>query len=148
MITEKLKQIGDVIGLDKFLYIIIYYLFISCSNDTKSLAITRDAFITSPGIYFFKGNTLKLSNIDNGCYVFSLKKTKDDLTYINADINKCFNKNMFWSLYIDNDKNIWFFNSDYRTNAVWFSKENYKKHDFIRENIKLPVKFKEKIENH
>ncbi|NPA10213.1 MAG: hypothetical protein GXO46_14645 [Chlorobi bacterium] len=144
-----LKQVEVVIDLDyKKIILVVFIFFFSCSDTMKSSVITEEEFITVPGIYYFNGNTLKLSNIDNGCYTFSLKKRKENIIYIDGNINECFNKNSFWSIFIDEKKNVWFFNSDYGNSSVWLSQENYKQHNFIKEKMILPEKFSEKIKIH
>lgn len=150
MITKKSKRLEDVIELGgKKLFLILSLCFlIHCNNKQNTSVIRGKTFITSSGIYFFNGRTLKLANIDGECYAFSLKTTKVDQILINADINKCFSKNIFWSLYIDEFENIWFYNSDYGNSFVYFSNNNYEKHDFVKEKIKLPTEFLKKVKKH
>lgn len=142
MIIRALKE--GVIDVVKF--VLIIFMMIGCSNsDNGSKIIKGNTFITSKGIYYFNGLTLKISEIDTGCLVFSLKQTKQDNILIYGDIFKCFNKNQKWCLYIDEDDNIWFYNSDYQQSYVWIANESYKKYDYLLEKIRIPKEFEQKL---
>lgn len=144
MIKQKLREVG--IGAVSLL---LFVIFISSCSKGKIAAkyIKDDVFISSTGRYYFNGLTLKLSEIDGQCLVYSLKETKSNRIIIGGDIFSCFSKNQKWCLYIDENYNIWFYNTDYQNNYVWIAKENYRKHDFVLDKIKPPIKFKQKISN-
>lgn len=139
---QALKEVGTYVV--KFLLILC--VMTGCSHsDNESKIIKGNTFITSKGIYYFNGLTLKISEIDKGCLVFSLKETKKDNVLIYGDIFKCFSKNQKWCLYLDEDDNIWFYNSDYQESYVWIAHENYKKYDYVLEKIRLPKEFEQNL---
>ncbi|GAB1856714.1 hypothetical protein MHTCC0001_15500 [Flavobacteriaceae bacterium MHTCC 0001] len=126
-------------------FFITIILLVSCKNNNdKIYNITPDHIISMPGIYYVKNYKISVKEFKNGSLVFAISDKKNKL-YFQQSILESFNKLSLWGLYVDENDNLWFFNSDYNKTDVWIrnddSSTGYEKKNFCKEQLALPARF-------
>lgn len=138
--------------MTKYLYIVLTLCFLSCSNSEQKKYSIHGGFIVEAGLYkFIDSNNLRrnviLKEFKDGSTIFAITDLKNKMLF-QQNINLTFSKYHYWCLYVDNDVNIWYYNSDYSlTKAVIFNEEtdSYEEKDFCELKLNLPIEFLERI---
>lgn len=131
--------------MGKITLIITLFLLISCdknsnfirdNNDKKSgVFVKRNTFINSPGLYYFRDIDIVVKEFKEGTIVYGLFDLHSKLLY-QRNINASISNHMKWTIYIDNQGQIWFYNADYQETNVFVVEGE--KSTFIKDKNKLP----------
>lgn len=128
--------------------LIISFLFISC-NEYKIKRIQVNTFINEKGIYYINENRIIVKEFDNGSLTYGVVDNRSNTLYQLGILNS-FSKKSNWLLYVDFDKNIWFYNSDYQFYSVLLKNKtdnNYAYKEIIYSKDSIPKDLKERIKN-
>ncbi len=140
------------VRLMKTLYLLSIILFISCGNSELKRENIKPGFINKPGKYNIlnpnqKHRTVILKEFKDESLILAIMDSKNKILY-QQNLNESFSKYHYWCLYVDNDINIWFYNSDYGSSkAIIFNNEtgSYEIKDFCETRQSLPKDFKKEL---
>lgn len=130
--------------MGKFTLIIIsLFLIISCNKNSNYTRNNKDTgtfvknntFINSPGIYYFRDISIVVKEFKDNTIVYGVFDYYNKLLY-QRNINNSISNYMKWTVYIDNQGQIWFYNVDYQETNVFIIQG--KKGIFIKDKNKLP----------
>ncbi|GAB0156596.1 hypothetical protein CHRYSEOSP005_18620 [Chryseobacterium sp. Alg-005] len=129
--------------MGKIKIIIALFLLISCDNNSnftrnnknRGVFIKQNTFINSPGRYYFRDLTIIVKEFKDDTIVYGVFDYYNNLLY-QRNINTPISSHMKWTIYIDNQGQIWFYNVDYQETNVFIIEE--KKGTFIKDKNKLP----------
>ncbi|MBF7091548.1 hypothetical protein IUY40_08345 [Flavobacterium sp. ALJ2] len=141
--------------MKKNLLFLLFLLFVSCNKSELKRQQIKSGFINKPGVYSVFQNDLETKKI-------FLKQIKDEhLIFVISDIHNkiLFQQNSnnpfstftpynYWCLYVDEQANVWFYNSDDSPKVILFNPETklYEAKDFCRTKLLLPKEFRKKLE--
>lgn len=133
--------------LKKYFFISMLVLINSC-NESKDniMPFYNGGFVKAEGTYKVPKYNLKLVETKSGL-LFGISDKKNKLLY-QSDIFKAFSQHAFWSLYIDEDFNVWVYNSDYQETVVLFfdeQKMKFSTKDYCKDKLNLPKEFKKSL---
>jgi hypothetical protein len=140
-------------------FLILFLCLISCrKNENGTYFIKPDSFIIQPGKYYFNNKMLQIKEFEDGSFTFGIANNRNQAIY-QLSLFQSFSNLQKWVLYLDNDGNVWFHDSDTgRALMLEFMFEpsvsrmiNQDKqikcivHDYLKEKLTLPEKFKKEV---
>ena len=131
------------------LNIILILLFVSCNNSKESYKSIESGFLYETGIYHIPGKdrNILFKELKDGSKIFAVRNRKNKILF-QQSLNETFSAHHYWALYVDQNADIWFYNSDYMSyRAILFNQktQEYEINDLCRFKIKLPLEFKKEI---
>lgn len=123
------------------LLVLFIISFLSCNTKSSNGKI-ENGFVKKEGTYFFNKKRIKLAELKDGSLTFAIID-KDGQLLLQHNLFLSFNKNQKWALYIDNNENIWFYNSDFGETMVWLKEDSsrYIQYDYCTKDITIPPDF-------
>lgn len=126
-------------------------LFLSCNNSQLTYKSIKSGFLYEAGIYSVLGKDRKIliKELKDGSKIFAITNRNQKILF-QQSLNQTFSAYHYWTLYVDKNADIWYYNSDYMShNGILFNKETqqYEMKDFCKLKLKLPIEFKTEIED-
>ncbi|WP_261512641.1 hypothetical protein [Chryseobacterium paludis] len=130
--------------MERFILIVVsLFLLISCEknsnftrdNKNSGVFIKKNTFINSPGLYYGRDISIVVKEFKDGTIVYGIFDINNDLLY-QRNINNSISNHMKWTIYADNNNQIWFYNADYQETNVFVVEG--KKGTFIKNKNSLP----------
>ncbi|MDR2238440.1 MAG: hypothetical protein LBE92_20120 [Chryseobacterium sp.] len=129
--------------MGKITIIIALFMMISCDKNSDFMRnnketgkfVKKNTFIDSPGIYYFRDINIIVKEFKDDTIVYGISDYYNNLLY-QRNINNSISNHMKWTIYIDNQSQIWFYNTDYQEINVFITEG--KKYIFIKDKNKLP----------
>jgi hypothetical protein len=137
----------------KIIFILLVFQFLnSCGNSPLDSYRIKSGFISEPGIYNifkpeFKSVNIVIKEFKDNSKIFAIRDYKNKVLF-QQNINESFSKYHYYCLFVDENANIWFYNSDYGSSQVIMFNENTKQYemkDFCEEKFKLPTEFEKEL---
>lgn len=129
------------------------FLFTTCNKNSQENSFhLKKGFILKPGIYYWNlKNTIIVKNIDNTGKVFAVLDKKRNVIY-QQPITHSFSDIHYYSMFVDEKRNIYYYNSDIGDQIALIWNNNLNKYDTIKnfcsQKISLPKEFREEIQPH
>ncbi|WP_289665917.1 hypothetical protein [Flavobacterium panacagri] len=138
-----------------FIYLVFPLLFmilISCKNDELILKNIKSGFLYEAGIYTIpsKNRNILIKELKDGSLLFAIRNSKSKILF-QQSLDETFSPYHYWMLYVDNNANVWYYNSDYiSSKAILFNEETqqFTVEDFCSVKLQLPLEFKKRIKSH
>ena len=137
----------------KSVLILLVSLFLnSCGNSPPERYSIKSGFISEPGIYHifppkFKSKNIIFKEFKDGSKIFAITDSMNKILF-QQSINETFSKYHYWCLFVDENANIWFYNSDYSSTKAIILNEKTKKYemkDFCEVELNLPTEFRNEL---
>lgn len=88
------------------------------NNKDKAIFIKNNTFIKSPGIYYFRDVSIIIKEFKDDTIVYGIFDYNNNLLY-QRNINTSISNYMKWTIYIDKQGQIWFYNADYQETSIF-----------------------------
>ncbi|OCA72455.1 hypothetical protein BBI01_10050 [Chryseobacterium artocarpi] len=129
--------------MGKITIILMLFLIISCdrsnsyAKNDKNLGVfvKENTFISSPGIYYFRDFSIVVKEFKDDTIIYGVFDYYNNLLY-QRNINVPISNYMKWTIYIDNQGRLWFYNTDYQETNILVVKRD--KTTFVKDLRKLP----------
>lgn len=134
-----------------FFPILLLSLFISCGDPGLDYKNLKSGFIYEAGIYSnpYQQRNLLVKELKDGSLIFAIRNSKNKILF-QQSLNQTFSKYHYWSLYVDINFDVWYYNSDYDSpKAILFNKETqvYEIKDFCYHKLQLPDEFRKELKS-
>lgn len=134
-----------------FFFCVLSFLIVSCNNSELRIKTIHSGFIEESGIYNLprKKINILVRELKDGSIIFAIRNSQNKILF-QQSLNETFSQFHFWKLYVDENANIWYYNSDYiSSKALLFNEKTqlYEIKDFCSTQFQLPFKFKKAIEH-
>src|SRR4051812_22789762 len=151
--NHKIKIPNNSKMRQSILIILVCLFFSSCGNSAPENFQIKSGFIFEPGIYHifqpkFKSKNIILKEFKDGSKIFAITDSMNKILF-QQSINQTFSKYHYWCLFVDENANVWFYNSDYSSAKAIILNEKtklYEMKDFCAEKLNLPVEFRKELE--
>jgi len=139
----------------KSILILLVSMFLnSCGNSPLERHRIKSGFISEPGIYNviqpkFQSRNIIIKEFTDESRIFAIRDSRNKVLF-QQSINETFSNYHYWCLFVDENANVWFYNSDYSsTNAIIFNEKTkqYEMKDFCEEKLILPAEFKKELDS-
>ncbi|MDM1299003.1 hypothetical protein HXZ94_10895 [Empedobacter falsenii] len=137
-----------------FIYLFLPFIFIlSCNKKTQNNSShIQKGFISESGTYYWNLNKkIVIKNIGDGGKIFAILDKLNNVIY-QLPFNNTFSDYHYYSFYIDENQNAYYYNSDLDDYKALIWNNNLNKYDTINDfcsnKISLPVEFKKEIQSH
>jgi hypothetical protein len=139
--------------MKRVLLFLIFLLFVSCNESELKRQRIKSGFINKPGIYSVFQRDLKtkkivLKQFKDGSVIFAITDIYNKILF-QQELNQTFSPYHYWCLYVDEQANVWFYNSDYSSSkAIILNPETelYEVKDFCETKLILPTEFRKELE--
>lgn len=125
------------------LFLILILQLSSCSKQSRGTEIIQKGFITESKTYYWGNKNIIVKDIEDDSKIFAITNEKNKIIY-QQPINIVFSNYHYWTMYADENQNVYFYNSDYSESKalIWNAKQNkYDEKNFCSEKINLPAEF-------
>jgi len=132
-----------------FVHLLLLSLFISCGDPGLDHKNLQSGFIYEAGIYSnpHQGKNILVKELKDGSLIFAIRNSRNKILF-QQSLNQTFSKYHYWTLYVDINFDVWYYNSDYSSSkAILFNKEIkvYEIKDFCDAQLQLPEKFRKEL---
>ncbi|KFF15791.1 hypothetical protein [Flavobacterium hydatis] len=139
--------------MKRILLFLIFLLFVSCNESELKRQQIKSGFINKPGIYSVFQRDLKtkkivLKQFKDESIIFAITDFHNKILF-QQELNKTFSPYHYWCLYVDEQANVWFYNSDYSSSkAIILNPDTqlYEVKDFCEIKLILPTEFRKELE--
>ncbi|MCV9927191.1 hypothetical protein OIU83_05985 [Flavobacterium sp. LS1R49] len=139
--------------MKRTLLFLIFLLFVSCNESELKRQQIKSGFINKPGIYSVFQRDLKtkkiiLKQFKDRSVIFAITDIYNKILF-QQELNQTFSPYHYWCLYVDEQANVWFYNSDYSSSkAIILNPETelYEVKDFCETKLILPTEFRKELE--
>ncbi|MFH7002338.1 hypothetical protein [Flavobacterium bizetiae] len=134
-----------------FFSLLLLSILISCGNQPLESKNLNSGFINEAGIYHIsnqKRRNILVQELKDGSIIFAIRNSTNKILF-QQSLNETLSKYHYWTLYVDSNSNLWYYNSDYDSpRAILFDEktQQYNMVDFCERKLKLPKEFKKELE--
>lgn len=134
-----------------FFSLILFSSLISCGDHPLNSKNLKSGFIKEAGIYNIsnkKSRNILVKELKDGSIIFAIRNSSNKILF-QQNLNETFSKYHYWTLYVDTNSNLWYYNSDYSSSqGILFDEESqqYEMKDFCHVKLELPKEFKKELE--
>lgn len=134
----------------KIFHLLLLFCFISCGKSGLESKSIKSGFISEPGIYYIhnsKHRNVLVKELKDDSILFAIRDSQNKILF-QQSLNETFSNYHYWCLYVDENSNIWFYNSDYMSSKAILFNENtklYEMKDFCNVKLKMPKEFEEEL---
>ncbi|WJS96982.1 hypothetical protein NYQ10_11110 [Flavobacterium johnsoniae] len=122
----------------------------SCNNYQLNYKSIKSGFLYEDGIYTIPGKdrNILIKELKDESKIFAIRNGKNKILF-QQSLDETFSPYHYWVLYVDQNANVWYYNSDYMSyQTILFNQktQQYEMKDLCRYKIQLPSEFKKEID--
>lgn len=135
------------------LYLFLLFCFISCGSPALESKTIKSGFISEPGIYYIRNlkyrnhRNILVKELKDESIIFAVRDSLNKILFQHS-LNETFSNYHYWCLYVDENSNVWFYNSDYSsTEAIIFNENTklYEMRDYCNVKLIMPKEFEKEL---